>query len=117
MIFITGDTHGDVDYFKLRLLKNNKHPTYNDYLIICGDAAICWSKEDLPRFLNLYNAIGCTIIFVDGNHENFTMLNEMPLVEYLGALMHQIDKHIFHVLRGEIMTIENRTFDEVQCSL
>ena len=38
------------------------------------------------------------------------MLNNMPLVEYHGALMHQIDEHIFHVLRGEIMTLENKTF-------
>ena len=34
----------------------------------------------------------------------------MPLVEYKGALMHQIDNHIFHVLRGEIMTLEGKTF-------
>ena len=38
------------------------------------------------------------------------MLKEMPLVEYKGALMHQIDKHIFHILRGEIMTLEGKTF-------
>ena len=38
------------------------------------------------------------------------MLNSYPLVEYLGAIMHQIDKHIFHILRGEIMTINNKSF-------
>ena len=38
------------------------------------------------------------------------MLSQCLLVEYHGALMHQIDKHIFHVLRGEIMTLENKTF-------
>lgn len=109
MIFITGDTHGDIDYRKLLTLKE-KHLSYNDYLIICGDAGICWSPQTFQYHLDLYNSIGCTIIFVDGNHENFSMLNSMPLVEYLGALMHQIDKHIFHVLRGEMMTIEGKTF-------
>lgn len=109
MIYITGDTHGDVDYEKLLVLKEQKL-SYDDYLIICGDAAICWSEEKLPYFKSLYNAIGCTIIYIDGNHENFEMLNNMPLVEYKGALMHQIDKHIFHVLRGEIMTLEDKTF-------
>lgn len=99
MIYITGDTHGDVDYEKLLALKV-KSPSYKDYLIICGDAGICWSQQSLKYFLDLYNAIGCTIIFIDGNHENFDMLNRYPLVEYLGAIMHQIDKHIFHVLRG-----------------
>ena len=64
----------------------------------------------LKGFLALYNNIGCTILFVDGNHENFDMLEEMPLVEYKGAMMHQIDTHIFHILRGEIMTLEGKTF-------
>ena len=109
MIFITGDTHGDVDFKKLLIVKE-QNLSYNDYLIICGDAAICWSPQLLQYFLSLYNDIGCTIIFVDGNHENFTMLNQCPLVEYCGALMHQIDTHVFHVLRGEIMTLDGKTF-------
>ena len=94
MIYITGDTHGDVDFDKLLRLKE-KNLSYEDYLIICGDAAICWSPFDSIRFLRMYNDLGCTILFIDGNHENFDMLEDMPLVEYKGALMHQIDKHIF----------------------
>ena len=92
------------------LTLKEKNLSYGDFLIICGDAGICWSPQEFQYFLNLYNDIGCTIIFVDGNHENFEMLNNMPLVEYKGALMHQIDKHIFHVLRGEIMTLGGKTF-------
>ncbi len=109
MIFITGDTHGDIDYKKLLVLKE-KDLSYDDYLIICGDAGICWSPQSFQYFLNLYNDIGCTIIFIDDKHENFEMLNMCPLVEYHGAVMHQIDKHIFHVLRGEIMEIDKNTF-------
>ena len=109
MIFITGDTHGNIDFYKLLYLREEK-VTYNDYLIICGDAGICWSKKELPRMLALYNSLGITIIYVDGNHENFEMLDEMPLVEYKGALMHRISQHIFHVLRGEIMILEGKSF-------
>ena len=109
MIYITGDTHGDFDYKKLLALKE-KNLSYCDYLIICGDAGICWSSDTLQYFIDLYRDIGCTILFIDGNHENFEMLNQFPLVEYLGAMMHQIDEHIFHILRGEIMTIDNKTF-------
>ena len=108
MIFVTGDTHGDIDFSKLLSLK--KKVSLNDYVIICGDAAICWSPFELQQFIDLYNSIGCTIIYIDGNHENFDMLNRMPLVEFNGALAHQIDKHIFHILRGEILTLENKTF-------
>ena len=109
MIFVSGDTHGDVDFEKLLSLKE-KHLSYDDYLIICGDVAICWSPEVTYYFLCLYRSLGCTIIFVDGNHENFEMLNNLPLVEYKGALMHQVDAHIFHVLRGEIMILDGLTF-------
>lgn len=109
MIFVTGDTHGDLDYAKLLSLKE-KNLSYEDYLIIAGDCAICWSKENLPYYLKLYNDIGCTVIYVDGNHENFDMLEKMPIVEYKGALMHQIDKHIFHIMRGEIMKLDGKTF-------
>ena len=109
MIFITGDTHGNYDFDKLKVLMQ-KELTFNDYLIICGDVAICWSVKELPYFLNLYRQLGCTIFFVDGNHENFDMLNSFPLVEYKGAIMHQIDEHIFHILRGEILNLDGTKF-------
>ncbi len=109
MIYVAGDTHGDIDYKKLLALKE-ENVTFDDFLIICGDMGICWSPELLPYFLSFYRDIGCTIIFVDGNHENFDMLNSYQLVEYKGAIMHQIDDHIFHILRGEIMTLEDKTF-------
>ena len=109
MIYITGDTHGDVDVYKLSPL-SKENLSYDDYLIICGDAGICWAPEILEYHLNTYRRLHCTIIFIDGNHENFEMLNNMPLVEFKGALMHRIDEHIFHVLRGEIMTLDNKTF-------
>lgn len=109
MIFITGDTHGEIDFNKLLILKE-KNLSFDDYLIICGDAGICWSPLLLDYFLSLYRSIGCTVLFIDGNHENFEMLNNSQLVEYKGALMHRIDEHIFHIIRGEIMTLENKTF-------
>lgn len=109
MIFVTGDTHGHIDYEKLLKLKE-LNLSYDDYLLICGDAGIVRSEDTLEYYVDLYNDIGCTIIFVDGNHENFDLLNTFTLVEYRGAFMHQIDQHIFHVLRGEIMVIDNLSF-------
>lgn len=109
MIFVTGDTHGEIDFAKLYFLKD-LNLSYDDYLIICGDAGICWDPNLLDESLKLYNSLGCTILFVDGNHENFQMLNSMPIVKNKGAIMHQIDGHIFHILRGEIMTLEGKTF-------
>ena len=71
MIYITGDTHGDIDYKKLLTLKE-KNLSYSDFLIICGDAGICWSHQEFQYFLNLYNDIGCTIIFNDCDKLGYT---------------------------------------------
>ena len=109
MVLITGDTHGDNDFDKLLPLKE-KNLTRDDYLIICGDAGIVWSKLSLDDYINKYSSIGCTVIYVDGNHENFDMLNTFPVVEFKEAKMHKISEYIYHVLRGEIMVLEGRKF-------
>lgn len=108
MVFITGDVHGDADFEKLIQLRTN-NVSLNDTLIILGDAGICWSPEFTQNIIPLYRKLNITIIFLDGNHENFDMLESFPLIQYKGALMHQIDDHIFHVLRGEIIEIEGFT--------
>ncbi len=105
MIYVTGDVHGDIDFEKLYKLRDY-NVNYNDTLIILGDAGICWSSDFTKYILDRYENICITVIFVDGNHENFDMLDMFPIVEYHGALMHQINEHIFHVLRGEILEIE-----------
>ncbi len=108
MIYITGDTHGDIDVSKLSKLSNLKL-TYSDTLIILGDCGICFIPSHFKSYLFIYQKVGCTIIFLDGNHENFDMLNGFPIKEIYGAKVHQIDEHIFHVLRGEILNIEGNT--------
>ena len=109
MIYVTGDVHGNYDFGKLyQLLDYNV--TYEDTLIILGDAGICWSKTQDEIVKNLYKRIPITVIFVDGNHENFDTLKTFPIVYYKGAKMHQISEHIYHVLRGEIMELEGFTF-------
>ena len=105
MIYVTGDVHGEIDFAKLYKLKNFG-VTYQDTLIILGDAGICWSPDYTKDILEKYRSLGITVIFIDGNHENFDMLEALPQVEFHNALMHQVDDHIFHVLRGEIMEIE-----------
>lgn len=109
MIYVTGDVHGNIDFEKLYTLQDY-NVTYKDTLIILGDAGICWSKYQDEIVQNLYKKIHITVIFVDGNHENFDTLNSFPIVNYKGAKMHQISKHIYHVLRGEIMELEGFTF-------
>lgn len=108
MIYITGDTHGDIDFSKIKRYFKNKYITENDYLIILGDAGIVWSEEE--NFIYSYACIGLTVLFIDGNHENFELLNMFPIVDFKGAKCHQLSKNVFHILRGEVLNINGLSF-------
>ena len=108
MIYITGDTHGNVDFGKLVTYFHDKYVTENDYLIILGDVAVVWSEVD--NFIFEYDSLGPTIIYIDGNHENFELLNQFPIMKYRGAKCHQITKKIYHVIRGEILNVDGLSF-------
>lgn len=109
MIYITGDTHGLIDFDKLNYFKTI-YTSEKDVLIILGDAGIVWSEEELKHTILQYERLEITIIFIDGNHENFKMLNDFSIVEMYGAKMHKISNNIYHVIRGEIMTINDLKF-------
>ena len=108
MIYITGDTHGNIDFSKLKRYFSNRYVSKKDYLIILGDAGIVWSKKDC--FIWDYALLGLNVLFIDGNHENFELLNRFPVVEYKGAKCHRIYRNIYHIIRGEIIYINGLSF-------
>ena len=103
MIYFTGDTHGLIDFNKLKEYFKNEYVSEKDYIIILGDCGVVWSKNDI--FTSEYASLNLTIFFIDGNHENFDLLNKFPIVSKCGAKCHLIDDNIYHVLRGEILQI------------
>ena len=108
MIYITGDTHGLIDFKKLRDYFENRYVSKSDILIILGDAGIVWSEKDCS--IHRYGSLGPTVLYIDGNHENFTLLNRFPIVERFGAKVHFLDHNVFHVLRGEVLNINGASF-------
>lgn len=106
MIYVTGDTHGIPARFdnpKLRSLKQG------DTLIICGDFGFLWdgSRQENSA-LKALSKKKYNICFVDGTHENFDMLNRLEEKTWNGGKVHQIAGNIFHLMRGQVYTIENR---------
>lgn len=115
MIYITGDTHADFTRFGRKHFKDYKKMTKNDYMIICGDFGGIWdyliSGKSERYTLDWLNELPFTILFVDGNHENFDRLNaDFPVVDYKGGKAHQISDNIYHLMRGYVFTIENKKF-------
>ncbi|AFM42760.1 putative phosphoesterase, ICC [Desulfosporosinus acidiphilus SJ4] len=114
MIYITGDTHREIDITKLNTVKFPKQATMtkNDFVIVAGDFGIGWdnSNEDL-YWKNWLTNRNFTTLFVDGNHENYDFLDSLPVSEWNGGKVHFINDSIIHLMRGQVYTIEgNKLF-------
>ncbi len=109
MVYITGDIHGDATRFKNPIFKKLKA---GDVLIICGDFGFIWDDSRQERqTLKKLRDLPFTIAFVDGCHENFDLLEQnYKTVRWRGGMAHVIAPNIFHMMRGEIFTIDDMTF-------
>ena len=112
MIRITGDPHGDISrFYELYYNHGEGHWTKDDILIFCGDWGFLFlNNKSENSFLDDLSSRPYTICFVDGNHENFDAINAYPTIEWNGGKAHQIRKNIFHLMRGQVFTIEGKTF-------
>ncbi|MGN0532516.1 MAG: metallophosphoesterase family protein [Eubacterium sp.] len=108
MVYITGDMHGDLSLFKnpkLRKLNDD------DFLIVCGDFGFLWdNSENEQKTLKQLEKKKYTICFVDGAHENHDMLIKYQPYRFHGGNAHKIAPNIFHLMRGEIFTFNNKTY-------
>jgi predicted phosphodiesterase len=112
-VYVTGDIHGSIDISKLNT-KNfleQKNLSKKDYLIICGDFGLVWnnSKEEIywRKWLNDKN---CTVLFCDGNHEGFDLLNKYPVENWHGGKIHRIEDSVIHLMRGQVFNINGYKF-------
>lgn len=113
-LFCVGDTHGAIDFQKLIDFKDKfgSELTKNDYLMIAGDFGIIWEKEPDAEEIALLDWLDMapwTTLFIDGNHENHPRLNSFPETVICGGRAHQISKTVYHIMRGEVIEIEDLT--------
>lgn len=109
-IFICGDTHGTRDVKKIVNLCKNKQLSYDDYIIICGDAGIVWGEELTTEHIKFYENLSTNILFIDGNHEDFNKLKDFPLEKWNGGWINRISEHIRFLKRGQVFNIDGNTF-------
>ncbi len=108
MVFVTGDLHADLS----RLTgPSTRRLRKGDVLLVCGDFGFIWDGSTAEkRRLERLTRLRYTIAFVDGRHENFDLLQQYPLVEWNGGTARQINERVYHLQRGQIYTIEGRTY-------
>ena len=119
MIYITGDTHGLNDlppvkkYFDDGYDPDGRKVTKDDYLIILGDVACCWDgKWHDKKVRKALHELPPTVLWLDGNHENFDLIESLPITYGWngGSVQYVLDDDIIHLTRGRIYLLEGKTF-------
>jgi predicted phosphodiesterase len=112
MIYVTGDTHIPNDIAKLHpeLFPEQERMTKSDYVIICGDFGGVWNNGGEEMFWRQWlSERNFTTLFIDGNHENFTLLNLFDIEKFCGGRVHKIIDGVYHLMRGEIYNLNGIT--------
>lgn len=114
MIYVTGDIHGKPYRLSTDSFPEQKEMTKDDYVIICGDFGLVWdyvgeNAEEKYKLDWLENK-PFTTLFVDGNHECHTRLNNYPVEEWHGGKVHKIRPSVIHLMRGEVYVIDGKKF-------
>jgi hypothetical protein len=123
-IFLTGDIHRRVmgecayGYYPGQRLGSDLWPegqnlTEEDFLIFLGDFGILWNDFPDRRERDLLAVLedrGCNILVLGGNHDNWTRLDNLPLVEKHGVTLGEIRDNIHFVPNGTVMEVGGLKF-------
>lgn len=110
-IILAGDTHGLINMDKVtEYFECNDDFTKKDYLIILGDAGVLWNGVEDADVQEILNNLPVTTLWIDGNHENFDLLEEYPDADWHGGRVHFITNSIIHLARGQVFEIDGLTF-------
>lgn len=110
MVYISGDTHGFYHDFLKRLADNEVEP--DSTVIITGDFGFTARPDDRDKqaaFLKL-KKLPFQFCFADGNHEQFDVIYQCPVIEWCGGKVHKIADNIYHLCRGEFYVIEGKSY-------
>lgn len=110
MIYITGDTHGLKDAQRFESKEFKALDKKDNYIIITGDFGVTWNNEAMKKCIEYFSKFKCTFLFIDGNNENFDILNKLPVENFCGGKVHKVSNNILHLMRGEIFDIEGKSF-------
>lgn len=105
-VYVTGDKHQRYEGLltKADFLKLNE----NDVVIVLGDMGLFWrrDKRDANSFIKYFEEnYKFNLYFVDGNHENFKLLNALEEDE---NGMGYVSEHIRHLKRGRRYNIQGK---------
>lgn len=105
MIYVTGDAHNNAGRWKKHI---SPLLSDGDMIIVCGDLGFGFDSDG-DELLKLFENEPYTVLFADGNHENFDKLYAYPIESWLGGRVHKILPNVIHLMRGEIYSIDGHS--------
>ena len=115
MIYLTGDTHGDLKRLSHKNWPEGKLLTKDDYVIILGDFGVVWNHIQSNRneifWLEWLDEKPWTTLFIDGNHECHPRLqSDFPIIDKFNGKVGHISDTVYHLRRGETYIIDDKSF-------
>lgn len=130
MIYITGDTHNTEDMSNLssknmKLCCMEQRVDFHDILlaIVLGDFGLPWTSDceideagihpadHTDRYLlKWYNQKPFKILAVQGNHDNYDVIEKLSEVKMFGSKVLKVSDNVFYFKRGEVYYIEDKRF-------
>ncbi len=115
MVYLAADIHGYIEVKKVtRFFEEEAQKTKlseNDYLIILGDVGLCWDNGESDAYVRkMLESLPVTVLWVDGNHENFDIIDALPTINWHGGKVQFIGNKIIHLMRGYIYEIFGKKF-------
>ena len=111
-LYVTGDTHGEPGRFMYTGTTFEKMAGPGDILFIAGDFGFVWDNSPEEQAIReIITEKKYTTCFVDGNHENFDLLESYPVSQWCGGKVHVIGKapdgtpKLIHLMRGQVYDI------------
>lgn len=106
MVYVTGDLHGDIDRLKSPAIKKLRR---GDTLLVLGDFGFIWTgNDDEQKTLRWLEKRKYKILFIEGTHDNYSLLEKYPIEDFAGGKARKINNNIYHLMRGNIFEIESK---------
>ena len=107
-VWVCGDTHGMIDIAKVWYWIATEELTKDDIIIVAGDFGFIWGHKFKLALTQAFEKFKGEVCFVDGNHENFDILETLPIENRYGGKVRKVKDRVYNLLRGEVYTIEDK---------
>lgn len=104
MIYITGDCHGEFTRFSTRKFPQQKNMSKErDMVIILGDSGFLFDgSRTEEHWLDWFEAKPWITVDVGGNHANYDLSEQYPLVPFHGGTARMLRPSVFQLSRGQV---------------